>query len=711
MSLEFLRLQKFYQRDGFVAHKRALVSQSMAVVPSEATDSAVDMTGTFGTDDSRGNLLSTQSTVYNAAMIVAKANDTEEYTPLYSKIGGRDVELYPSQKGLHSLELKTAVVRAEEDLQSVVDTFTPTIDALLARLDKTSHVADEALEEFIFGTRSNPVSGYGIDDLATDGKCAVTMGEARRILDLGVVPTTVVEAALNRLRFTNPTLEEISNAQEQIHKLYTMWESLPCQPDDASDRHDALVALAKDVIETIGLVAKFTNVDPLQYIREDMHHSDSAVEKLTLQIEDLMEKRKTSLARNRTDEVAEATTQLIKWLDQLLVVKQDRLDAIGLGGSDPNAYEEDLANWYNKVRDAVKTLLDAKKLLIDEIAESRSTTEKRARDEKEGHEAAVESARSESNNIMSKIRQNVSNEKHLLEDVRDKLKLVSAMSVERAQLVNDLMDHVSQEAIRVAEYENVSSLCMTYMRELDDLEAHANTCIRNAEMIQSTVDSVRDHVAALDPKGSLGKLLLEEQNSYLATFRQYGTEYGEHIPKLELRLGAVQKQRRAVKLQVETAMETLDPDVDKIRKEFSMIEESEAKAQATISKLQARMEVHSGTFALIEDDFEQKGIEFDNPLLELAESLVQRRKGGLEKTRTYVETEQIEADKINTAVRTQTANLTSARLDLLSPSRNRPTSAIATSGTTTSPIKMSASPPRPRTSSAEKKQRAKQLTL
>ena len=187
-------------------------------------------------------------------------------------------------------------------------------------------------------------------------------------------------------------------------------------------------------------------------------------------------------------------------------------------------------------------------------------------------------------------------------------------------------DHARVDHIKVV------ALCKDHAQTLEYVKNDTDTC-------ENLIDQFEDFItlAIRSTKEVAGKatsegdvLALDEQKRYLGLFRRFYMQLGELLFKKQKRLEEVDRMIRSCEFQIDFCKETLDPDLRRYRDQLKDLQLRRVEVADKVSRLQIRGDDRAAQFMPHEDALHKAGLEFDSPLLEMHEHVVDCRARVLE---------------------------------------------------------------------------------
>lgn len=224
-------------------------------------------------------------------------------------------------------------------------------------------------------------------------------------------------------------------------------------------------------------------------------------------------------------------------------------------------------------------------------------------------------------------------------DITYSFKELQELAEGRFKETENWMKEVEKHERRKVEYNAVLKVCEEHSKTLTDLQHDCNNCeqlLRNYdEFIRGATKSITAMADAVTAESN--EYALQEQKEYLVIFRQYYMQLGELLFKKQKRLEEVDRMIRNCEFQIDFCKETLDPDLHKYREQLKELQARRIETADRVARMQVRGDDRAAQFMPHEDALRAAQYEFESPLLEMHEDVVDRRARVLQQRQKFID--------------------------------------------------------------------------
>jgi hypothetical protein len=245
--------------------------------------------------------------------------------------------------------------------------------------------------------------------------------------------------------------------------------------------------------------------------------------------------------------------------------------------------------------------------------------------------------------VQERMKEELSNNQRQQEkvwrDITYSFKELQELAEGRFKEVENWMKEVEKHERRKVEYNAVLKVCEDHSKTLSELQHDCNNCeqlLRNFDefirVATKTITTMADTTS-----GEIDRLALEEQETYLGVFRTFYMQLGELLFKKQKRLEETDRMIRNCEFQIDFCKETLDPDLHKYRDQLKELTQRRQETADTVARMQVRGDDRAAQFMPHEDALRAAGREFESPLLEMHEDVVDRRARVLAQRQRFID--------------------------------------------------------------------------
>lgn len=249
-------------------------------------------------------------------------------------------------------------------------------------------------------------------------------------------------------------------------------------------------------------------------------------------------------------------------------------------------------------------------------------------------------------------------------EMAESFKVLQKLSDERTKRLGEWMVKVEDHDRARIDYLQTVAVCQDHTQTLEYLKHDTDTCenliVQFEEFIEIAIRQTKEVADKTSTEGDV--LALDEQKRYLGLFRRFYMQLGELLFKKQKRLEEVDRMIRSCEFQIDFCKETLDPDLRRYRDQLKDLQIRRVEVSDRVSRLQIRGDDRASQFMPHEDALHKAGIEFDSPLLEMHEHVVDCRARVLEQRQKFIRRDKEElVDRETVSIDELVANTTAAR--------------------------------------------------
>eukprot|EP01065_Artemidia_motanka_P013092 TRINITY_DN1721_c3_g1_i2.p1 TRINITY_DN1721_c3_g1~~TRINITY_DN1721_c3_g1_i2.p1 ORF type:complete len:712 (+),score=285.38 TRINITY_DN1721_c3_g1_i2:148-2283(+) len=606
-----------------------------------------------------------------------KVPDGTATAPQSATVDGQCIEYHTSQQAGLNASLRNNILDPVELLEQKHLNNVELMGSIKRELLRRNSETVLKLQDYVSGLKLPPLSGFDAARLHQESGLEMPLDELQHSASRKLGNLTEVEMVIA----AELTTRQPAKAREA--EIYEMLRSTVQPVMDDARSSDALQQPADTTLGSSVLAASgsqprpfdaakcvlqgayFLHTDHLSFVKAELADPQSVdrTKKLQQQARQCMRDREVAELSGDYAEVERQSTQAVRCLENLVEAQHDRLTKSSMSDTDVGSFLHELERWQREADEAFAATIaaDRRRLEIIESDVRKLKEEGDARDERNMH-AQSSFLRS----VKEHYKQVEENTKRQDEAFRDALEILTQLPVlhkERVDLLTSVMDDVEAEKGRVAEYDNWWSLARSHEEEYQRASQAIEDGLRLTRSIHERfVRTVRQTMKERAVGEEHSKIQLKEATAMLSYFRDFTLTAGDLTDKKEKYLASLSSQLRQVELQLETAEETLDPDIQRHRHDREMIEQKMMKTRDDVSHLNARMARWAREFKKCEDVLTDLGVEFESPAVELMgliaereRRLVGKRRDFVQKEQSALEEEQTKAKKLNSEARSAEA--------------------------------------------------------
>eukprot|EP00667_Euglena_gracilis_P005089 EG_transcript_5121 len=265
--------------------------------------------------------------------------------------------------------------------------------------------------------------------------------------------------------------------------------------------------------------------------------------------------------------------------------------------------------------------------LLAKIERDLNRIQQKVQEEQEGMRYREEEFAEVQQRIEEELNMNTLQQDKVWRDIVYAHRALEDLAEQRFKGMENWMKEVEKHERRKVDYNAVLRACETHSVTLVELMHDCNNCdqiLRHMdEFIRAATKSIAGKID--EAHGGIEKQTLQDQEMFLQVFRKYYLQLGEAVFQNQKRLEEALRQTRACELQISLCKETLDPALHQYRDQLQQLQERQAELTDVLNALQERADDRGAQFLPHEDALRAAGLEFESPLLQMREQILDRR--------------------------------------------------------------------------------------
>eukprot|EP00668_Euglena_longa_P031911 GGOE01041182.1.p1 GENE.GGOE01041182.1~~GGOE01041182.1.p1 ORF type:complete len:672 (-),score=276.60 GGOE01041182.1:129-1991(-) len=282
--------------------------------------------------------------------------------------------------------------------------------------------------------------------------------------------------------------------------------------------------------------------------------------------------------------------------------------------------------------------------LLAKIERDLNRIQQKVQEEQEGMRYREEEFAEVQQRIEEELGMNQQQQDKVWRDIVYAHRALEDLAEQRFKGMENWMKEVEKHERRKVDYNAVLRVCETHSVTLVELMHDCNNCDQILRHMDEFIRAATKSIAGKldEAHGGVEKQTLHDQEMFLAVFRKYYLQLGEALFQNQKRLEEVLRQTRACELQISLCKETLDPALHQYREELQQLKERQAELTDVLTSMQNRADERAAQFMPHEDALHAAGLEFDSPLLQMREQILDRRARVLAMREAFTEENQQE---------------------------------------------------------------------
>eukprot|EP00758_Cryptobia_borreli_P010202 Tbor_TRINITY_DN5547_c0_g1::TRINITY_DN5547_c0_g1_i2::g.13458::m.13458 len=225
------------------------------------------------------------------------------------------------------------------------------------------------------------------------------------------------------------------------------------------------------------------------------------------------------------------------------------------------------------------------------------------------------------------IRENVEKQDEAWRKIQEQERLLQKLGTERFEEVKKRIEENDREEKRKVEYQQFLDVVGQHKKLLELSVYNCDLAIRSIGIIEELVSEGCSAIKARHDKTNqeLADLRIQVHQEYLEAFRRLYKTLGQLVYKKEKRLEDIDRNLRTTHIQLEFAIETLDPNAKKHSDTKKDLYKLRSQVEEEMEMLKDKMAQALEMFGPTEDALHQAGIEFIHPAEEVEDNNINRR--------------------------------------------------------------------------------------
>jgi len=398
-----------------------------------------------------------------------------------------------------------------------------------------------------------------------------------------------------------------------------------------------------DVAKAILRGSYFLHTDHLSYVKDELADpaGNNKITKLRQAARQSIQERDAAEASGDYASVDRWSNLAVRNLEALIEAQNERVHLASASDGDVHSFVGDLESWQTETNAAMASVIETERrrvaLIKADLEQLKAEGDRREQINTKSL-GAFKAQMIESNKLLD---QNSKAQDQAWREAIDILSKLPGLNQERMELVERMVQDTDTEKKRIADYDNWWSLARTREHISDLAMQGAEDGLRLARLVQDRfMSNIKQTMKDRAIEDQLASVQLKEATQMLSFFRDFTLTAGDLSDKKVRYLESLSGQLRHCDLQLATADETLDPDIEQHVHVRETILQKIAKAQDDVAHLSSRLLRWSDDFKHCEGLLTDLGVEFESPSVELMHLIAEREKRMVGKRREFVQKEQ-----------------------------------------------------------------------
>lgn len=580
--------------------------------------------------------------------------------PAYPNQEAQDVENHRAIAALSEL-VENAITVAENYL-AYTEGRLPTLAHKGASLEETN-------AEFCTRYRHEQPCGWDEDRVMSRCNQMVTKDQ---IIEISERPPMDVGNITTSLHHLNTT-EKLPRGRFLVYKDYLSVLRRHQGPDAVLSLPDTLTALYD-----------INFVDATATIREELSETDAAKDKYLSQVQEAHAVYNQAIARGDVVEVERAHRHLIAARYEYVVLCAKRLHLLNndANNEDGAHFAEELKRVQEEAEAAVRQFEVEKTVMKNAIQQDIGNCDKAKAEEQRRNDAAVETYAAKEKKVAEVLASVVKRKQSIIEELRKKaLELRDLMEQQKA-IIQEGIDAKRTEEERFTTFNEFVNIEEQHRNRLQKCMDYYTGCDPVVKAIDEYLDQMIQKLPKDNFKNAIEAISDEEAAVFMEAYKVFVFVCGELTVKKAHRLDTLERQGRLTKHNRDSAMDSLDPNLQNYRLDLEDIVEQMKAVEGVINALNATQDAGEQVFESVEEPvrsmYKRREIQFVHPLQEFGIKSVDDRTRFVNHSMQYVESEEREVThkKSEIAEMKQIVQQENTALEKIVAAQRRPSAAI-----------------------------------
>ncbi|KEG13605.1 putative paraflagellar rod component [Trypanosoma grayi] len=410
----------------------------------------------------------------------------------------------------------------------------------------------------------------------------------------------------------------------------------PHQPSD----------LTRDLADVCGALYEIQHVDLMAELRSELSELDVELEKAQRKLDEAISAYERALAGGDVVEVERHHRQLIAVRYEYVAVCAKRMQRIL--GDDMTAQESSFAAemdaLHRDAEEAVTKFADDLRTRRNALREDLRNCDKKRVEEDTTHNKCLDAFCAKVKAMDADLVKVVESKRKVVEELRQKARELRELTVKQKELAEAQVRAKREEEERITSYNEFVDMEEQQKRRL-------LRCLEYFERVEAVVPSLQSYVDDMVtrmPRQNLREVMNQlndmEAGDFMTAYSKFVACCGELTVKKMHRLDTLERQARLLEHNRNSAMESLDPNMNNYRVELEGIIEQIKGVTGVINALNATQDAGEQLFHSIEEGvhakYERAAVPFVHPLQEYGIKSVEERGRFVDRSMRYVEDEE-----------------------------------------------------------------------
>lgn len=540
---------------------------------------------------------------------------------------------YPDQE-YQELENRKALAAISDLVESAItvsENFLSYTDGRLPPLSSRGPQLRETVEEFYTRYKHEAPCGWNEGKVMDRCNQLVSKETLKRIHARPQMDPNSISSSLDQLNTTARIPKgRLLLLQSNLTILKDHLDFHICLPDALNALHDV------------------HSIDAYAAVEEELRESNPLRDKADKQVAQALKVYDNAIAKGDVIEMERAHRHLIAARYEQIVIYAKRIHLVdgSLEDKDRETFREELERMKREAEEAAQAFREEKERMREAIREDIGKCEDVAQEETDKNVKAIKEYYEKEKEHNAELEKVVKEKMAVIEEIRKKAMELNVLMERQKEVVRKGTDTKREEEERrtaFAEFLNIEEQHKTRLQRcLNYFEA----CMPVCDAVDNYVKSMVDKLPFDELESAVAKIIDRETMNFMQMYKPFVFDCGDLTVKKTHRLDTLERQARLSKHNRDSAMESLDPNMENYRKDLGSIVDQMKAVEGVINALNATQDAGEQVFESVEDSVfatcERKEVTFVHPLQEFGLKSVDIRTRFVDRSMKYVENEEVE---------------------------------------------------------------------
>lgn len=390
------------------------------------------------------------------------------------------------------------------------------------------------------------------------------------------------------------------------------------------------------------------SVDAYEAVEEELRDSNPLRDKVDQQVAQALKAYDVAISKGDVIDMERAHRHLIAARYEQIVVYAKRVHLVdgSLEDKDRETFREELERMKREAEEAAKAFREEKENLRDAVREDIGKCEAVAQKETDKNTEAIQQYYETEKAHQEELEEIVKEKMALIEEIRRKAIELNALMEKQKEMVRKATDAKREEEERRTAFREFLDIEGQHKSRLQRCLQYFEGCLPVCDAVDYYVKSMVDKLPFDELESAVSKIIDRESMNFMERYKPFVFDCGDLTVKKTHRLDTLERQARLAKHNRDSAMESLDPNMEHYRKELGNIVDQMKAVEGVINALNATQDAGEQVFESVEDTVfatcERKEVTFVHPLQEFGIKSVEDRTRFVDRSMKYVENEEVE---------------------------------------------------------------------